>query len=127
MATKSHRPVTRETTALVRERGLRPVIVTVVGSVIELRAKGLRSRETLDLAWCYMTAVKQRVMAERIREAVASSVTEGDVRVTVSIGIATLDGDTLGYQAWMDAADRALYAAKAGGRNRSEISRRMAA
>ena len=53
MATKSFRPVTRESTALVRERGLRAVMVTIVGGVIELRAKGLRSRETVDLAWCY--------------------------------------------------------------------------
>ena len=40
-------------------------MVTIVGGVIELRAKGLRSRETVDVAWCYYAAVKQRVMAER--------------------------------------------------------------
>jgi hypothetical protein len=34
------------------------------GSVV-LRAKGLRSREMLDLAWCYQQAVKQRVAMER--------------------------------------------------------------
>ncbi|MDM0030388.1 hypothetical protein [Variovorax saccharolyticus] len=65
MATKSFRPVTRETSALVRERGLRAVMVTLVGGVIELRAKGLRSRETVDVAWCYYAAVKQRVAFER--------------------------------------------------------------
>ena len=51
MVTKSLRPVTRETSAVVRDKGPRAVIVTVVGGVIELRAKGLRSTETLDVAW----------------------------------------------------------------------------
>jgi hypothetical protein len=70
MATKSLRPVTRETSAVVRDRGPRPVIVTVVGRVIELRAKGLRRAEVLDLAWCYETAVKQRVAMQRVERAI---------------------------------------------------------
>jgi hypothetical protein len=69
MATKSVKPVTRETSALVRERGLRAVMVTIVGGVIELRAKGLRSRETVDVAWCCYAAVKQRVAVERANRA----------------------------------------------------------
>ncbi|MDM0002556.1 hypothetical protein QTI24_28410 [Variovorax sp. J22P240] len=69
MATKSCKPVTRETSAMVRERGLRAVMVTLVGGVIELRAKGLRSTETVDVAWCYYTAVKQRVALERVQRA----------------------------------------------------------
>jgi hypothetical protein len=69
MTTKSHRPVTRETSAMVRERGLRAVLVTIVGGVIELRAKGLRSRETVDVASTYYAAVKQRVAAERAQRA----------------------------------------------------------
>lgn len=58
-------PVTRETTAFVRDMGMRPVIATLTGGTLVLRAKGLRSRETLDLAWCYQHAVKQRVAEER--------------------------------------------------------------
>lgn len=65
MTTKSIRPVTRESSAFVRDRGLRAVIATLHGSTIELRAKGLRSREILDLSYCYQLAVKQRVAAER--------------------------------------------------------------
>lgn len=65
MSTKSTRPVTRESSAFVRDRGMRAIVVTVVGSIIELRAKGLRSRETLDLAACYSIAVKQRLAKER--------------------------------------------------------------
>ena len=65
MTTKSDRPVTRETSSYVRDRGLRPVLVTIRGSVIELRAKGLRSRELLDVGWCYQVAVKARVIRQR--------------------------------------------------------------
>jgi hypothetical protein len=43
--------------------------VTVVGGVIELRAKGLRTTETLDVAWCYLTAVRQRLQAQRLERA----------------------------------------------------------
>lgn len=65
MTTKSSKPVTRESSAFIREGGLRPIIVTINGSVIELRAKGLRSHEYLDLAFCYHAAVKQRVAREK--------------------------------------------------------------
>ncbi|MEO8188497.1 MAG: hypothetical protein ABI580_14165 [Burkholderiaceae bacterium] len=44
---------------------MRPVIVTITGAILELRAKGLRSREVLDLAYCYETAIKQRIARER--------------------------------------------------------------
>lgn len=71
MVTKSLRPVSRETSAVVRDKGPRPVIVTVVGGVIVLRAKGLRSTETLDVAWCYLTAVRQRLQAQRLERAKA--------------------------------------------------------
>jgi hypothetical protein len=68
-AAKPLRPVTRETAALVRDMGMRPVMATIgsTSGVIELRAKGLRSRYTLD-GWCYSVAVAQhahRLAAER--------------------------------------------------------------
>ncbi len=71
VVTKSLRPVTRETSAIVRDKGPRPVIVTVVGGVLELRAKGLRSIETLDLAWCYAAAVRQRLQLQKVERAKA--------------------------------------------------------
>lgn len=58
-------PVTRETNAYVRDKGLRPVIVTVTGGTLLLRPKGMRNREVLDIAWCYDQALKQRVAQER--------------------------------------------------------------
>lgn len=65
MTTLSTRPVTRETSSYVRDKGMRPVLVTISGGIIELRAKGLRSREVIDVAWAYEFAVKARVMRER--------------------------------------------------------------
>ena len=69
VVTKSLRPVTRETSAIVRDKGARPVIVTVIGGVLELRAKGLRSTATPDLAWCYMAAVRQRLQVQKAERA----------------------------------------------------------
>ncbi len=66
MTTKSIRPVTRESSAWVRDKGMRPLIVTVIGGVVELRPKGLRTTEVLDLASIYLMAVRQRVARERI-------------------------------------------------------------
>lgn len=74
-----------------------------------------------------------RILAERIRSELALRRTEvgppiSDL-VTVSIGIADLDGARVGGDAstppsslLFEAADRALYAAKSNGRNRIEVS-----
>ena len=63
--TPSTKPVTRLTSAYTRDRGLRPIVATITGSLIELRAKGLRSTETLDVASLYSMAVKARLARER--------------------------------------------------------------
>ncbi len=59
-------------------------------------------------------------VAERIRETVAAKVFTGDVRITISLGVADLakgmDADRL-----LKAADTAVYRAKRAGRNRSEV------
>jgi hypothetical protein len=68
MTTKSDRPVTRETSAFTRDRGLRPVLVTIEHGLLVLRAKGLRTRETVDIGWLYAHAVKSRVMQERFEK-----------------------------------------------------------
>jgi hypothetical protein len=72
------RPVTRQTPALVRDLGLRPVKVTIssTSAVIVLRAKGLRSRYELDVRWCYRQAVAQHaetLRAERRRRKARAS------------------------------------------------------
>jgi diguanylate cyclase (GGDEF)-like protein len=73
------------------------------------------------------------VVAERVRAAVeALDVRAGDgvsLRVTVSIGVSArvmkLDGTDAAEaaHALIDSADRAMYAAKCGGRNRVETQR----
>ena len=65
MTTRSVKPTTRETSAYVRELGMRPLIITVVGSVIELRPKGLRGREVGDVASIWRQLVRERVAHER--------------------------------------------------------------
>jgi diguanylate cyclase (GGDEF)-like protein len=59
--------------------------------------------------------------AERLRRSIEQlqiPVSEGEVRLTVSIGVATAGPDTETVAALINQADRALYEAKRGGRNR---------
>jgi diguanylate cyclase len=62
-----------------------------------------------------------QVIAERVRERVASTVLEreADLRATVSIGVAGLEAKDANYSEWLEHADRALYQAKELGRNRT--------
>lgn len=63
--TPSTKPVTRLTSAYVRDKGLRPLVATISGSLLILRGKGLRREETIDLAACFDIAVKARIARER--------------------------------------------------------------
>lgn len=63
-----------------------------------------------------------KVIAERLRSSVAESKVpsdKGDVTYTVSIGIACASGKDVHIEELLDRADRALYTAKAQGRNRA--------
>ena len=68
MTTKSTKPVSREMSAFVRDRGMRPLIATLHGSLLILRGKGLRREETIDIGACFDLAVKQRVCRERVEK-----------------------------------------------------------
>lgn len=66
---------------------------------------------------------RAKVLGERIREAIERTLVPAkgkNLSVTASIGVATLTNaaDYSGAKALVEAADRALYAAKAAGRNR---------
>jgi diguanylate cyclase (GGDEF)-like protein len=62
------------------------------------------------------------VVAERVREAVASlGLSEIAQPVTASLGIAAIPDDAGDADTLIRAPDRALYAAKANGRNRIEL------
>jgi diguanylate cyclase (GGDEF)-like protein len=62
------------------------------------------------------------ILAERIRESIENKVfrlpTGGELRITVSLGIASLPEHGTDANTLIDAADRALYDAKSMGRNR---------
>lgn len=60
--------------------------------------------------------------AEAVREAVAAELAVRGLPVTLSIGIATWQAGDLDGNVMVAAADEALYAAKAAGRNQSQVS-----
>jgi diguanylate cyclase (GGDEF)-like protein len=65
-----------------------------------------------------------RRVAENLREAIASLAVTGIERaITASFGVAVLPEDAPEAQALLRAADRALYEAKANGRDRVELAR----
>lgn len=60
------------------------------------------------------------VVAERLREAIATATVRGSERliaVTASFGVASLEQGVTSERAWIQQADERLYAAKAAGRN----------
>lgn len=65
MTTRITKPVSRLTDAFVFSKGTRAVVVTIHTTFIELRLKGTKQRETVDLAPLYKAAVLQRVMKEK--------------------------------------------------------------
>ncbi len=72
MTTKATKGVSRETSAIVMERGARPLIVTLNSSTLQLRPKGLKATETVGLVECYHLAVRQRVFSEKTQAKKAS-------------------------------------------------------
>jgi diguanylate cyclase (GGDEF)-like protein len=69
-------------------------------------------------------------LAERVRaafETTPHAVAEQRLATTVSVGVATSDDGSLDLSTLSDMADRALYRAKALGRNRVELSMHSAA
>jgi diguanylate cyclase (GGDEF)-like protein len=56
-------------------------------------------------------------VAEQVRRTIESSLPAG-LRVTASVGVSTATGDEIQFTPMFEAADRALYEAKRGGRNR---------
>jgi diguanylate cyclase (GGDEF)-like protein len=63
-----------------------------------------------------------RVVAEKIRAAISTIVIAIEQPITASLGCAVFPEDAGDPETLFRAADRALYAAKANGRNRVEVS-----
>jgi len=73
------------------------------------------------------TAESAHFMAERLRrsiEAIEIEFEDFNISFTISLGVAELGSWMADYHAWIEAADKALYQAKAAGRNRVMIGQR---
>lgn len=69
MATSSvSSPVTRETPAFIFDRGPRKIIVTIRGDLIEMRCKGMKKIETLDVTSAFTYALKSRLAYEKAQK-----------------------------------------------------------
>jgi len=64
-------------------------------------------------------AASAEAIAERIRKKIEWASFAGELKVTASIGCASIEANDLFAASWVARADRALYAAKAAGRNRA--------
>ena len=106
----------------------------LLNQVGELLRRGLRSMdiparyggEEMAII-CPETGVEEaRVIAERLRATIEGHVfllPEGDTaKLTISVGVASLPGQAVGDAALIEQADKALYAAKTGGRNRVRVA-----
>lgn len=63
-----------------------------------------------------LTTEQASVLAEDIREAIDNHVFDGDLKVTISLGIAEYKTEETGFE-WLERADKAMYKAKDAGRN----------
>jgi len=64
------------------------------------------------------------VQSERLREEVEASVIKYDgvsFQMRVSLGVAAVRDDETSCERWFSRTDQALYRAKQGGRNRTEV------
>lgn len=103
------------------DRVLRILAGTCRASLRQLDVIGRYGGEEFVVLLPETSAALAHETAERLREAVERLCIPGqpgDIRITVSIGIATAGPTTESVAALINEADRALYAAKRGGRNR---------
>ena len=65
-----------------------------------------------------------RIFCERLRQRIAAqtiATASGPLQFTISLGVAGWETDLADVRAWIERADRALYAAKHGGRNQTQV------
>lgn len=105
----------------------------VLHVVAQICQKGLRNVDILAriggeefAALLPETGLEQAwLVAERLRQNVARTILRaraGEVRLTLSLGVGSVNADTKDFEALLRTADTALYAAKRNGRDRAEKS-----
>ncbi len=107
---------------LVGDAVLREVADTIKESVRQIDLVGRYGGEEFLIILVETAAQQSGFVAERIRKAVEDrqiKVYDEDIKVTISIGVATFPEDAREPQAIIERADRALYRAKEAGRNKA--------
>jgi len=100
---------------------IRSVAVILRASLREEDVPGRYGGEEFGILLPDTPAAGAEVIAERIRRRIeGAALTRSGLRATVSVGIAELGPQDVDYTVGISHADRALYAAKERGRNRSE-------
>lgn len=106
---------------LVGDTILREISKTIKENVRQIDFIGRYGGEELSIILTETGKDNAHFAAERIRQAIESKyirVYDEDLRVTISIGIATFADDARDIRVLIDRADEALYLAKQTGRNR---------
>lgn len=104
-------------------RALGEVLTHHIRANLEVAAR-IGGEEFAVLCHGDMTMQSATKLAERLRQSIAAITlgdTHGDIALTASIGVAMCDEHDSDYESIYRRADRALYTAKHGGRNRVEM------
>ena len=106
---------------LVGDAILRELAKTIKDTMRQIDFVGRYGGEELSVILVETDKEQAKAAAERLRQAIASRnirVYDEELKVTVSIGIATFPVDGVSEEALIEGADKALYMAKEAGRNR---------
>ncbi len=100
---------------------LREVVRRITGNLRQHDVCGRYGGEEFTVVLPGTDLPSARVVAERLRRAVACQAVEtsaGPIKLSITLGVAQLDPDTIDHEMLLDRADRALYQGKRAGRDR---------
>ncbi|HEX5784445.1 MAG TPA: GGDEF domain-containing protein [Burkholderiaceae bacterium] len=114
----------------VGDQALKHVASALAGACRATELPGRQGGEEFLVVLDVQTPAEALAAGERLRQAVAATPYQGEglrLPITVSIGVALLNASDRSFDRLVMRADSALYAAKAGGRNRVELAEEPAA
>lgn len=103
---------------------IRQTAATLRDNLRDIDIPGRYGGEEFTIILLDTNAEGAQLVAERLRKSIESLVItyDGhDIRFTISLGVAELNHNISSSTDWIECADKGLYAAKHGGRNRSVI------